>query len=216
MKKIALAFLLFFSFYGKAEGAPQTVIQSDSIELNFDPNEDLGISKDSLDFDLLDLSVCTKIRAVYPVIRIWAKRTVKIQECFYTGTDLVEKLVIVTYYDSRFDVKWPIAFVRATRDSLGYEERWGLIDEGFAFTGKITRSWRTILPQENQNIQKQLVEVLRSGFDFAGRRDDLNQLPEDFRWCIQMIVQARNLQTGEEKSFPTPCDVPSGWEIIHY
>lgn len=29
--------------------------------------------------------------------------------------------------------------------------------------------------------------------------------------CIQVITRARNPQTGEEKDFPTPCDVPEGW-----
>lgn len=32
--------------------------------------------------------------------------------------------------------------------------------------------------------------------------------------CIQVITRARNPQTGEEKDFPTPCDVPEGWEKI--
>jgi hypothetical protein len=29
--------------------------------------------------------------------------------------------------------------------------------------------------------------------------------------CIQVITRAKNAQTGEEKDFPTPCDVPIGW-----
>ena len=32
--------------------------------------------------------------------------------------------------------------------------------------------------------------------------------------CIQVITPARNTLTGETKEFPTPCDVPQGWEII--
>lgn len=32
--------------------------------------------------------------------------------------------------------------------------------------------------------------------------------------CIQVITPARNLQTGEIRDFPTPCDVPSGWVKI--
>ena len=32
--------------------------------------------------------------------------------------------------------------------------------------------------------------------------------------CIQVITPARNTLTGEIKEFPTPCDVPQGWEII--
>ena len=32
--------------------------------------------------------------------------------------------------------------------------------------------------------------------------------------CIQVITPSRNTLTGEIKEFPTPCDVPQGWEII--
>jgi hypothetical protein len=37
---------------------------------------------------------------------------------------------------------------------------------------------------------------------------------DDGEVCIQMIQRARNPQTGEERDFPTPCDVPEGWEKI--
>lgn len=32
--------------------------------------------------------------------------------------------------------------------------------------------------------------------------------------CIQVITPAKNPQTGECKEFPTPCDVPTGWQTI--
>jgi len=32
--------------------------------------------------------------------------------------------------------------------------------------------------------------------------------------CIQVITPARNSQTGDIREFPTPCDVPEGWDII--
>ena len=32
--------------------------------------------------------------------------------------------------------------------------------------------------------------------------------------CIQVITPARNPETGEIHEFPTPCDVPEGWEKI--
>lgn len=32
--------------------------------------------------------------------------------------------------------------------------------------------------------------------------------------CIQVITPARNPATGEVRDFPTPCDVPDGWEKI--
>ena len=34
------------------------------------------------------------------------------------------------------------------------------------------------------------------------------------QFCIQIITRARNPLTGEEKDFPTPCDVPLSWEKI--
>ena len=33
-------------------------------------------------------------------------------------------------------------------------------------------------------------------------------------FCIQVITPARNPETGEVRDFPTPCDVPEGWEMI--
>lgn len=46
-----------------------------------------------------------------------------------------------------------------------------------------------------------------------------NQILSTFKFieptvCIQVITPARNPQTGEVKNFPTPCDVPEGWEKI--
>jgi hypothetical protein len=32
--------------------------------------------------------------------------------------------------------------------------------------------------------------------------------------CIQVITYARNPGTGRIAEFPTPCDVPPGWEIV--
>ena len=36
----------------------------------------------------------------------------------------------------------------------------------------------------------------------------------NYEACIQVIAEARNPQTGETRTFPTPCDVPEGWEKI--
>ncbi|MDP3918198.1 MAG: hypothetical protein Q8Q30_03430 [Candidatus Woesebacteria bacterium] len=33
--------------------------------------------------------------------------------------------------------------------------------------------------------------------------------------CIQVITPAKNPKTGECKEFPTPCDVPAGWEKVN-
>jgi hypothetical protein len=32
--------------------------------------------------------------------------------------------------------------------------------------------------------------------------------------CTQVITRAKNIKTGEVKDFPTPCDVPTGWQIM--
>lgn len=32
--------------------------------------------------------------------------------------------------------------------------------------------------------------------------------------CIQVITPARNTESGEIREFPTPCEVPAGWEVI--
>jgi hypothetical protein len=41
-----------------------------------------------------------------------------------------------------------------------------------------------------------------------GRRPVENQV------CIQVVTKAFNPKTGEVKEFPTPCDVPEGWQNI--
>jgi len=43
-------------------------------------------------------------------------------------------------------------------------------------------------------------------FDEAGRKDD--------QICAQVITPAQNSETGEIREFPTPCDVPDGWEAL--
>lgn len=47
--------------------------------------------------------------------------------------------------------------------------------------------------------------------------DSLSTLFQSFNSggvCIQVLTPARNSQTGECKDFPTPCDVPTGWEKV--
>lgn len=50
-------------------------------------------------------------------------------------------------------------------------------------------------------------------FRYFGKQEIKNILPDN-QVCIQVITPAKNLQTGECKDFPTPCDVPAGWEKI--
>ena len=35
---------------------------------------------------------------------------------------------------------------------------------------------------------------------------------KNYGGCIQVIQSARNPVTGEIREFPTPCDVPEGWQ----
>ncbi|MBX4187749.1 MAG: hypothetical protein KW793_01275 [Candidatus Doudnabacteria bacterium] len=37
---------------------------------------------------------------------------------------------------------------------------------------------------------------------------------KEARICIQLITPAKNFRTGEISEFPTPCDVPEGWQPI--
>lgn len=32
--------------------------------------------------------------------------------------------------------------------------------------------------------------------------------------CIQVLTDAKDPATGEVRTFPTPCDVPEGWEVL--
>lgn len=43
---------------------------------------------------------------------------------------------------------------------------------------------------------------------------ELTQEEQDKEFCIQVITPARNPSTGEIVEFPTPCDVPDGWEPV--
>jgi hypothetical protein len=35
-------------------------------------------------------------------------------------------------------------------------------------------------------------------------------------FCAQVITYARNPETGQCEAFPTPCDVPDGWELCGF
>ncbi len=37
---------------------------------------------------------------------------------------------------------------------------------------------------------------------------------DDTEVCIQVVTSATNPDTGEVVDFPTPCDVPEGWEAV--
>ncbi|MCK5452644.1 MAG: hypothetical protein KAI51_04345, partial [Candidatus Aenigmarchaeota archaeon] len=41
-----------------------------------------------------------------------------------------------------------------------------------------------------------------------------SSIGEDSPACAQVITPARNLNTGECVEYPTPCDVPDGWDVV--
>lgn len=41
-----------------------------------------------------------------------------------------------------------------------------------------------------------------------------NTEEDALRMCIQVVTPAKNAETGECKEFPTPCDVPEGWQPV--
>lgn len=58
-----------------------------------------------------------------------------------------------------------------------------------------------------QNKPEEVEEILESFkfFKNASKNDEV---------CIQVITPAKNEETGECREFPTPCDVPEGWEKV--
>lgn len=52
-------------------------------------------------------------------------------------------------------------------------------------------------------------------FHSGNRRiDGVPVAPNEGEVCAQVITAAKNLETGEVVEYPTPCDVPDGWEIM--
>ena len=55
-----------------------------------------------------------------------------------------------------------------------------------------------------------------------GQGVDINKPPQNFirptppkeTLCAEVITPAKNPDTQEIRDFPTPCDIPEGWQII--
>lgn len=64
-------------------------------------------------------------------------------------------------------------------------------------------------------IGASVVVIILTGLiaTFMLRRFGISQ-KKDEPVCAQIITQATNPKTGETKEFPTPCDVPKGWQIV--
>lgn len=50
--------------------------------------------------------------------------------------------------------------------------------------------------------------------DVAKKANEEAAKDDEGEICIQVITPAKNSETGEVKDFPTPCDVPEGWEVV--
>lgn len=53
-----------------------------------------------------------------------------------------------------------------------------------------------------------------SGFIFLGK-DNFKSIFSG-KSCARVVTPAWNPETGELNDFPTPCDVPEGWETVEY
>lgn len=65
------------------------------------------------------------------------------------------------------------------------------------------------------------VRTIQTGQEAEKVKPDRNTSPkpaeeitDDEEFCIQVITPARNPETGDTEDFPSPCDVPDGWELI--
>ncbi len=51
-------------------------------------------------------------------------------------------------------------------------------------------------------------------FNYADMRPFFEKSADSGTLCAEVITSARNADTGEIREFPTPCDVPQGWDVI--
>lgn len=85
----------------------------------------------------------------------------------------------------------------------------------YAWTAE-TISWDFI-----QTINKPYIEIMIGDTQFFNQilssfrfLDNTTPAPTKPQVCIQVITPAKDPQTGECKEFPTPCDVPEGWDKV--
>ena len=95
---------------------------------------------------------------------------------------------------------------------------------------KASRTSRGDILEAINNSKKGFIEARKSIARERGKNEsEINREIKEFRGelkrvgkkkvenvslCIQVITPARNPETGECKEYPTPCDVPNGWEKI--
>ncbi|MDQ5962297.1 MAG: hypothetical protein QG653_104 [Patescibacteria group bacterium] len=68
---------------------------------------------------------------------------------------------------------------------------------------------------KKKKAKKFLIVIIALGVTiFVYSQKDIFFADGDITMCAQVITPGRNPQTGEIKEFPTPCDVPKGWDVL--
>lgn len=65
---------------------------------------------------------------------------------------------------------------------------------------------------KNHLMKKIIIAAILAFSPLALYAED--EIKKEPSFCIQVIAPARNRATGEVKEFPTPCDIPDGWEAL--
>ena len=90
--------------------------------------------------------------------------------------------------------------------------------------GKHKEKLEKIMNRSSKKIRQRIEKGLGNGVGLTKPKppvedDEENSKDKDEdkkgEFCIQVITPAKNLKTGECKEFPTPCDVPEGWEKVN-
>jgi len=77
-------------------------------------------------------------------------------------------------------------------------------------------AWSVIDGKEKPVIARETFNQILSTFKFIPSTSlGTSEPSKSDKICIQVITKAKNIQTGEVRDFPTPCDVPDGWEKIN-
>ena len=77
-----------------------------------------------------------------------------------------------------------------------------------------------ILPNNNKILEILVmipdIDQILSTFKFISTSTPqvIESSKDSQKICAQVITPAKNTKTGEMRDFPTPCDVPTGWEVI--
>lgn len=106
-------------------------------------------------------------------------------------------------------------------DEVDDEEIRGLLNRrGQQAVRTLERVLEQVPEEARQAIQGALERIRLHAATTTGTTTDSRRRPEERReqrrteFCIQVITPARNPETGETRDFPTPCDVPEGWETL--